>query len=107
MRIFVHELRGELQLYSRSRELAFFTFMLPMIFFVLLGSVYGSGDTIDGYRGADYLLSGNDRLRPRRHGLRRAGDRARHPARERRPETAPGDSASGRPSTSRAFCSRR
>ena len=27
MRIFVHELRGELQLYSRSRELAFFTFM--------------------------------------------------------------------------------
>ncbi len=45
MRIFVHELRGELQLYSRSRELAFFTFMLPLIFFVLLGSVYGSGDS--------------------------------------------------------------
>ena len=58
MRIFVHELRGELQLYSRSRELAFFTFMLPLIFFVLLGSVYGSGDTINGYRGADYLLTG-------------------------------------------------
>ena len=37
MRIFIHELRGELQLYSRSRELAFFTFMLPLIFFVLLG----------------------------------------------------------------------
>ena len=58
MRIFVHELRGELLLYSRSRELAFFTFMLPLIFFVLLGSVYGSGDTINGYRGADYLLTG-------------------------------------------------
>lgn len=58
MRIFVHELRGELRLYSRSRELAFFTFMLPLIFFVLLGSVYGSGDTINGYRGADYLLTG-------------------------------------------------
>jgi hypothetical protein len=58
MRIFIHELRGELQLYSRSRELAFFTFMLPLIFFVLLGSVYGSGDTINGYRGADYLLTG-------------------------------------------------
>jgi ABC-2 type transport system permease protein len=58
MRIFVHELRGELQLYTRSRELAFFTLMLPLIFFVLLGSVYGSGDTINGYRGADYLLTG-------------------------------------------------
>ena len=32
--------------------------MLPLIFFVLLGSVYGSGDTINGYRGADYLLTG-------------------------------------------------
>jgi ABC-2 type transport system permease protein len=58
MRIFVHELRGEMQLYSRSRELAFFTFMLPLIFYVLLGSVYGSGDTINGYPGADYLLTG-------------------------------------------------
>jgi len=58
MRIFVHELRGELLLYSRSRELAFFTFMLPLIFYVLLGSVYGSGDTINGYPGADYLLTG-------------------------------------------------
>jgi ABC-2 type transport system permease protein len=54
----VHELRGEMQLYSRSRELAFFTFMLPLIFYVLLGSVYGSGDTINGYPGADYLLTG-------------------------------------------------
>jgi ABC-2 type transport system permease protein len=58
MRIFIHELRGELQLYRRSRELAFFTFMLPIIFFVLLGSVYGDNDRIDGYRGADYLLTG-------------------------------------------------
>jgi ABC-2 type transport system permease protein len=58
MRIFIHELRGEMQLYSRSRELAFFTFMLPLIFYVLLGSVYGSGDTINGYPGADYLLTG-------------------------------------------------
>jgi ABC-2 type transport system permease protein len=58
MRLFVHELRGELQLYSRSRELAFFTFMLPLIFFVLLGSVYGSGDKINGYDAADYLLTG-------------------------------------------------
>ena len=58
MKVFTHELRGELLLYSRSRELAFFTFFLPLIFFVLLGSVYGSGDKINGYRAADYLLTG-------------------------------------------------
>jgi ABC-2 type transport system permease protein len=58
MRIFIHELKGELKLYSRSRELAFFTFMLPIIFFVLLGSVYGDSDRINGFRAADYLLTG-------------------------------------------------
>ena len=36
MRLFWHELKGELLLYTRSRELAFFTFLLPMVFFVLL-----------------------------------------------------------------------
>jgi ABC-2 type transport system permease protein len=58
MRLLVHELKGELRLYTRSRELAFFTFMLPIIFFVLLGSVYGDTDRINGYRGPDYLLTG-------------------------------------------------
>ena len=58
MRLLLHELKGELRLYSRSRELAFFTFMLPIIFFVLLGSVYGDSDRINGYRGPDYLLTG-------------------------------------------------
>ena len=38
MRLYRHELRGELLLYVRSRELAFFTFLLPIVFFVLLGS---------------------------------------------------------------------
>src|SRR5207244_3693692 len=42
MRLFRHELKGELLLYTRSRELAFFTFLLPMIFFLLLASVYGN-----------------------------------------------------------------
>jgi ABC-2 type transport system permease protein len=55
--LFVHELRGELLLYTRSRELAFFTFLLPMIFFVLLGSTYGD-DTVEGVRGSDYLEAG-------------------------------------------------
>ena len=58
MTLLLHELKGELRLYTRSRELAFFTFMLPIIFFVLLGSVYGDEDMINGYRGPDYLLTG-------------------------------------------------
>ena len=57
MRLFWHELKGELLLYTRSRELAFFTFLLPMIFFVLLGSTYGS-DTVDGVKGSRFLLAG-------------------------------------------------
>jgi ABC-2 type transport system permease protein len=42
MRLFRHELKGEILLYVRSRELAFFTFLLPIIFFLLLASVYGN-----------------------------------------------------------------
>jgi ABC-2 type transport system permease protein len=57
MRLFFHELRGQLRLYTRSRELAFFTFLLPLIMFVLLGSTYGD-DTINGDRGADFLEAG-------------------------------------------------
>jgi Trk-type K+ transport system membrane component len=50
MRLFWHELRGQLRLYTRSKELAFFTFLLPLILFILLGSTYGD-DTINGDRG--------------------------------------------------------
>ena len=57
MRLFLHELPGELRLYWRSRELAFFTFLLPMILFLLLGFAYGDED-ISGVRGSDYLLTG-------------------------------------------------
>ena len=57
MSLFWHELKGELLLYTRSRELAFFTFLLPMVFFVLLGSTYGS-DTVDGVKGSHFLLAG-------------------------------------------------
>jgi len=57
MRLFVHELRAEQKLFWRSREAAFFTFLLPIIFLVLLGSVYG-GDRINGLRGSTYLLAG-------------------------------------------------
>ena len=42
MTLFRHELRSQQRLYWRSRELAFFTFALPLIMFFLLGSVYGN-----------------------------------------------------------------
>jgi ABC-2 type transport system permease protein len=57
IRLFVHELRAEQKLFWRSRESAFFTFLLPIIFLVLLGSVYG-GDRINGLNGSTYLLAG-------------------------------------------------
>ncbi len=57
MRLFRHELRAQQRLFWRSRELAFFTFMLPIILYFLLGSVYGD-DEVEGVRGADYLLAG-------------------------------------------------
>jgi ABC-2 type transport system permease protein len=57
MRLLLHEFRGEQKLYWRSRELAFFTFLLPIVIFVLLGSVYGN-DTIDHIKGSWYLLAG-------------------------------------------------
>jgi ABC-2 type transport system permease protein len=57
VRLFLHELRTQLRLYTRSRELAFFTFLLPLILFVLLGSVYGD-DEIEGVKGSSYLEAG-------------------------------------------------
>jgi ABC-2 type transport system permease protein len=57
MRVFVHEVRAQLLLYTRSKELAFFTFLLPLIMFVLLGSTYGD-NRIDNLRGANFLEAG-------------------------------------------------
>ena len=57
MRLFWHELKSQQRLFWRSRELAFFTFILPIILFVLLGSV-NEGDRIEGVKGSDYLLAG-------------------------------------------------
>ena len=57
IRLFLHELRNQQRLFWRSRESAFFTFLLPIILLVLLGSVYGD-DEIDGVRGATYLVAG-------------------------------------------------
>jgi ABC-2 type transport system permease protein len=57
VRLFLHELAAQQRLYWRSREAAFFTFLMPLIFLVLIGSVYGSS-TVDGIRGSTYLLAG-------------------------------------------------
>jgi ABC-2 type transport system permease protein len=57
MTLFSHELRYQLRLYSRSRELAFFTFLLPMVLYLLLGFKYGDSD-IKGVKGSDYLMTG-------------------------------------------------
>ena len=40
MRLFLHQLRTEQLLYWRSRESAVFTFILPLLLLVFLGSVY-------------------------------------------------------------------
>ena len=39
MRLFLHELTAQQRIFWRSREAAFFTFLLPIIFLVLLGSI--------------------------------------------------------------------
>jgi ABC-2 type transport system permease protein len=57
VRLFWHQLKSEQLLYWRSREAAFFTFVLPILLFVLLGSVYGE-DTIEKVKGSKFLLAG-------------------------------------------------
>src|SRR4029453_19234933 len=57
MRLFLHQLRAEQLLFWRSRELAFFTFLLPTVFFFLLGSAYGD-EEVNGVDGYKYLLGG-------------------------------------------------
>jgi ABC-2 type transport system permease protein len=53
--MFSHQLRSEQRLYWRSREAAVFTFIFPLLLFVLLGSVY-SGNYF-GKPAAEVLLA--------------------------------------------------
>jgi ABC-2 type transport system permease protein len=41
VRVFLHELRTQQLIFWRNREAAFFTFFLPVIFFLIFGAVYG------------------------------------------------------------------
>ena len=40
MTVLAHELRAQQQLFWRNREAAFFTFALPVVFFLIFGSIY-------------------------------------------------------------------
>ncbi|HEY8192956.1 MAG TPA: ABC transporter permease [Gaiellaceae bacterium] len=57
MKLLLHQFRAEQKLFWRSRELAFFTFLLPIVFFLILASAYGD-EEIQGADGYLYLLSG-------------------------------------------------
>ncbi len=60
MRLFLHELRTEQLLFWRNREAAFFTFFLPVIFFLIFGSVYGNDRIAKEHniRAASFLEAG-------------------------------------------------
>jgi ABC-2 type transport system permease protein len=59
VRLFRHELRFEQLLFWRNREAAFFTFLLPVMFFLIFGSVYGNDViTKEHIRGAAFLEAG-------------------------------------------------
>jgi ABC-2 type transport system permease protein len=57
--VLLHQLRAEQRLYWRSHELAFFTFIFPLLIYTLLGSVYGDDEIeAEGVTGSEYLLAG-------------------------------------------------
>jgi ABC-2 type transport system permease protein len=60
MNLFTHELRAQQKLFWRAREAAFFTFLLPVLFFLIFGSVYGDRviENEGGIKGSSFLLAG-------------------------------------------------
>jgi ABC-2 type transport system permease protein len=60
VRLWLHELRAQQLLFWRNRESAFFTFFLPVIFFLIFGSVYGDSTIKQegGIRAAPFLEAG-------------------------------------------------
>jgi ABC-2 type transport system permease protein len=57
--VFWHELRTEQLLFWRNREAAIFTFFLPVLFFVIFGSIYGDSTiTKEHVRAAPFLEAG-------------------------------------------------
>ncbi len=59
MKLFLHEVRTEQLLFWRNREAAFFTFFLPILFFLIFGSIYGDSIiTKEHIRAAPFLEAG-------------------------------------------------
>jgi ABC-2 type transport system permease protein len=59
MRLFWHELRTEQLLFWRNREAAFFTFLLPVLFFLIFGAIYGNSFiTKEHVKAAPFLEAG-------------------------------------------------
>jgi ABC-2 type transport system permease protein len=58
LRLLVHEIRAEQLLFWRNREAAIFTFLLPIVFFLMFGSIYGNDVVERRYRGAAFLEAG-------------------------------------------------
>ena len=59
MRLLFQEVRTEQRLFWRNRESAFFTFFLPVIFFLVFGSIYGDSTiTKENLRAAPFLEAG-------------------------------------------------
>jgi ABC-2 type transport system permease protein len=59
MRLFWHELRVEQLLFWRTYEAAFFTFFLPVIFFLIFGAIYGDSTiTKEHVKAAPFLEAG-------------------------------------------------
>ena len=56
MRLFLHQLRSEQLIFWRSREAAVFIFLFPILFYLLLGSLYDG--TYDGRSTSTLLLVG-------------------------------------------------
>jgi ABC-2 type transport system permease protein len=59
VRLFWHEVKVEQLLFWRSYEAAFFTFFLPVVFFLIFGSIYGDSIiTKEHLRAAPFLEAG-------------------------------------------------
>ena len=59
VKLFLHELKTEQVLFWRNREAAFFTFFLPVIFFLVFGSIYGDSTiTKEHIKAAPFLEAG-------------------------------------------------
>jgi ABC-2 type transport system permease protein len=59
VRLFLHEVRTAQLLFWRNRESAFFTFLLPILFFLIFGSIYGNSTiTKEHLRAAPFLEAG-------------------------------------------------